>query len=95
MLWMVRYRWPTGERFAFNCYRRWAKLLLRQPGYAPVILLSQEWVSQVDPLSIVLDVITLVPLAEDLVHAYPTILSPFYANGAAFDGSERQSVAQL
>ena len=39
--------------------------------------------------------ITLVPLKEDLMDADPTILSPFYANGAAFDGSERRSVAQL
>ena len=28
----VRHRWPVGERFAFNLYRQWAQLLLRQPG---------------------------------------------------------------
>ena len=32
MLWTVRHRWPAGARFAFNCYKHWAQLLLRQPG---------------------------------------------------------------
>ena len=38
--------------------------------------------------------ITLVPLAEDLRAADPGLLSPFYADDAAFDGSARRS-AQL
>ena len=29
MLWNVRYRWPAGAKFAFNCYMNWAQLLLR------------------------------------------------------------------
>ena len=28
MLWTVRHRWPAGSRFAFNCYRHWAQLLI-------------------------------------------------------------------
>ena len=32
MLWTVRHRWPAGAKFAFNCYRHWAQLLLCQPG---------------------------------------------------------------
>ena len=32
MLWTVRHRWPAGARFAFNCYKHWAQLLLHQPG---------------------------------------------------------------
>ena len=39
--------------------------------------------------------ITLVPLVEDLRYADPTLMSPFYANDAAFDGSSRRSTAQL
>ena len=39
--------------------------------------------------------ITLEPLAEDLRDADPTLLSTFYVNYAAFDGSMRRSVAQL
>ena len=38
--------------------------------------------------------ITLAPFAEELKAADPGLLSPFYANDAAFDGSERRS-AQL
>ena len=52
MLWTVRHHWLTGARFLFNCYRHWEKLLLRQPGVAPVILLRQEGVSQGEPLLI-------------------------------------------
>ena len=38
--------------------------------------------------------ITLVPLAEELKVAYLGLLSPFYADNAAFDGSTQRS-AQL
>ena len=41
MLWTVRHRWPAGARFAFNCYKHWAQLLLRQPGELPVTILSR------------------------------------------------------
>ena len=39
--------------------------------------------------------ITLVPMVEELQDAYPTLLSPFYADDAAFDGLERRSAAQI
>ena len=29
ILWTVHHRWLSGERFTFNCCRRWAQLLLR------------------------------------------------------------------
>ena len=38
--------------------------------------------------------ITLVPMAEELIAADPGLLSPFYADDAAFDGLARRS-AQL
>ena len=84
-----------GVSFAFNCYRHWAQLLLCQPSDAPVILLSQEGVTHCDPLSMVLYGVTLAPLVEDIRAADPTLLSPFYANDAAFHWSARQSSAQL
>ena len=87
MLWTVRHRWLVRSRFAFNCYKHWAQLLLRQPGELPVTILSREGVTQGDPLSMFLYRITLVPLAEELRAADPGLLSPFYAGNAAFDGS--------
>ena len=94
MLWTVRHRWMAGAKFAFNCYRHWAQLLLRQPGEPPVTILSREGVTQGDPISIVLYGITLVPLSEELRAADPGLLSPFYVDDAAFNGLARQS-AQL
>ena len=94
MLWTVRHRWPAGARFAFNFYSHWAQLLLYQPGEPPVTILSIEGVTQGDPLLMVLYGITLVLLAEELGAADPGLLSPFYADDAAFGGLVRQS-AQL
>ena len=95
MLWTVCHRWPEGESFSFNCYRHWVQLLLRQPHNAPVIILSREGVTQGDSLLMVLYGITLVPLAEELRDEYPTLLYPFYANNASYDGLARRSLAQL
>ena len=71
MLWTVRHRWPSGARFAFNCYKHWAQLLLRQPGEPPVTIMNGEGVTQGDPLLMVLYVVTLVPLAKELRAADP------------------------
>ena len=95
MLWTLVYRWPSGSTFAYNCYRHWAQLLLCQPGNAPVILLSQEGVTQGDPLSVDLYGITLVSLVEELRYTEPTLLYHFYAADAVFDGPERRSAVQL
>ena len=94
MLWTVQHRWRDGAIFSFNCYKHWAQLLLRQPGELLVTILSREGVTQGDPLYMVLYRITLTPLAEDLHAADPGLLSPFYADNAAFDSLARQS-AQL
>ena len=64
ILWTVRQRWTAGAKFTLNCYRRLVKLLLCQPGDAPLILLGREGVTQVDPLSMVRYGITLVPPEE-------------------------------
>ena len=86
MLWTVRHRWTEGAKFAFNCYKHCAQLLLRKPEEPPVTILSREEVTQGDPLSMVLYGITLVPLVEELRAADLGLLSPFYADNAAFDG---------
>ena len=50
MLWTVQHRWPVGARLAFNCYRNWAQILLRQPWELPVTILIQEGLPQGYPL---------------------------------------------
>ena len=57
--------------------------------------MSRERVTQVDPLSMVLYGITLVPLTEKLRAADPGLLSLFYADDAAFDGLTRRSAQPL
>ena len=54
VLWTVRHRWPAGVRFAFNCYKHWAQLILCQPREPPVTIFSRDGVTQGDPLSMVL-----------------------------------------
>ena len=60
-------------------------------GGLPVKILSREGVTQGDPLSMVLYRITLDPLAEELRAADPGLLSPFYADDAAFERLTRLS----
>ena len=86
MLWTVRHFWLVGARFAFNFYRHWAQLLLSQTGEPPVIILIREGVTQGYPLLVALYGITLVPLGKELRVADPGLLSPFYADDAAFQG---------
>ena len=61
MMWSLGHRWPTGARFAFNCYRHCAQYILRQSGEPPVTILSREGVTQGDSLLMVLYGITLAP----------------------------------
>ena len=28
MLWAVRYEWPSGVQFTYNCYRHWSTLVV-------------------------------------------------------------------
>ena len=95
MLWRVRNLWPAGASFTFNCYRHWAQIFLRQPGNAPVILMSREGVTKGETLLMVLYDITLVLLAEELRDTNPTLFSTFYPDDAEFDGLAWRSAAQL
>ncbi len=54
VLWTARHRWPKGLRFAFNCYRHYARCFVRIPGGKPSILLSREGVTQECPQSRIL-----------------------------------------
>ena len=84
-----------GARFLFNCYNRCEQLLLRQPGEPSVTLLVLEGVTQGDPLSVFLYMITLFPLVWELQAADPGLLTPFYSDDAEFDGLVRTSVQLL
>jgi hypothetical protein len=86
MLWTIRHRWASGARYAFNCYRHSAQLILRRPAKACVIILSREGVTQGDPLAMVLYGLTMVPLAEALRAAVPSVIQPWYADDAAMTG---------
>ena len=86
MLWTVRHRWADGARLAFNCYRHSAILLLRHRNQKATVLLSQEGVTQGDPLSMVLYGLTLVPLAEIVRHGVPDLIHAWYANDACLAG---------
>ena len=50
MLWTVRHRWSKGSRFAFNCYRHACTLIIRKDDDKCLIILSEEGVTQGDPL---------------------------------------------
>ena len=86
LLWTTRYRWAQGARFAFNCYRHQAQLVLRRPGRECAILASKEGVTQGDPLSMVLYGLALTPLAEWLLAAEPTLMQAWYADDSAMAG---------
>jgi hypothetical protein len=66
MLWTARHRWPKGARFAFNCYRHYARCLVRSPGGKPSILLNREGVTEGCPQSRILYELGLLLLAEYL-----------------------------
>ena len=86
MFWTVRHLWPTGSRFSFNCYRHAAQLVVRRKDAPCSLLYSREGVTQGDPLSMILYGLALVPLAESLRKAEPTVIQPWYADDAAMAG---------
>jgi hypothetical protein len=97
MLWTVRHRWPKGARFAFNCYRHYARCIVWNPEDEPSILLSREGVTQGCPQSGILYGIGLLPLVEYLRRnndpqqpSNSTVLQPWYANNMAMMGASKR-----
>ena len=62
MLWAVRYKWPSGARFSFNCYRHWVTLVIMAGEETGHFLYSKEDVTQGDPLAMVADGMGVLPL---------------------------------
>ncbi len=97
MLWTARHRWPKGTRFAFNCYRHYARCIVWNPGDKPSILLSREGVTQGCPQFGILYGIGLLPLAEYLrcnddpqQPSNSTVLQPWYPNNMAMMGASKR-----
>jgi hypothetical protein len=97
MLWTARHRWPKDTRFAFNCYRHYARCIFWNPGDKPSILLSREGVTQGCPQSRILYGIGQLPLAEYLHRdddpQHPsnfTVLQPWYADNMTMMGASKQ-----
>ncbi len=87
MLRTVRYLWPKGATFAFNFYKRQSRLYLRHRSrHESTILLSQEGVTQGDPLSMVLFGLAVTPLGNHLRALHPTILQLWYADDYGLKG---------
>jgi hypothetical protein len=88
MLWTIRHEWPSsGARFAFNCYRHWATLVIRGKGGTVVLIFSKEGVTQGDPLSMFGYGIGILPLIRRLKIEFPAVKQPWYADDAGAGGS--------
>jgi hypothetical protein len=94
MLWTVRHEWPSGARFAFNCYRHWGTLVIRGNNGTGVFLFSKEGVTQGDPLAMLCYGLGVLPLIRILKEEFPDVKQPWYADDAAaaakFDAMRRQ-----
>ena len=64
MLWTIRHTWTAGARFVFNCYRHSVQLIVRRAGGSCYVILSEEGVTQEDPLAMILYGLVLAPLAK-------------------------------
>ena len=58
-------------------------------------ILSEEGVTQGDPLAMILYGLALVPLAEQLRKAFPDVIQPFYANDAVMAGRVSRIAAAM
>ena len=76
MLWTVCHTWDAGARFAFNCYRHLAQLIVRQAGGPCSIILAEKSVIQGDPLAMILYSLAMAPLVTELRAAISEVLQP-------------------
>ena len=79
MLWAVRFEWPSGARFTFNCYHHWAMLVIGAGDGAVHFLFIKEGGSQGDPLVMVAYGLGILLLIRELRQARPGVTQPWYA----------------
>ena len=87
MLWNVAHLWNQGSRSAFNCYRHWVCCLVRtEPGHPPLVIHSQEGITQGDCLARSLYGVALMPLVSRMREMIPEALQPWYCDNAGAAG---------
>jgi hypothetical protein len=89
MLWTVWHTWVAGSRFAFNCYRHAAQLIVCQTGGPCSVILSEEGVTQGDLLSMILYGLALAPLAQEIREAVPDAMQAWYADDCGMADRDR------
>ncbi len=87
MLWNVAHLWNQGSRFAFNRYRHWVRCLVRtEPRTPPIVIHSQEGITQGDCLAMSLYGVALMPLASRMRETIPEALQQWCCNDAGAAG---------
>ena len=80
MLWAVRHDFTSGAQFAFNFYRHWDTLVIREGDGMCHLLYSKEIVTQGDPLEMVAYGLVILLLIQELQQAHPGITQPCCAD---------------
>jgi hypothetical protein len=87
MLLNVAHLWNQGSRFEFKCYRHWVCCLVRtEPGTLPIVIHSQEGITQGDCLAMSLYGVALMTLASRMRETIPEALQPWYCDDAGAAG---------
>ena len=73
MLCAVHHKWPSGARFAFNCYCPWATLVIRASDGTGQFLYIKEGATQGYPLAMVVYGLEIFPLIPELCTAHPSL----------------------
>ena len=89
----MQHKWPSGARFALNCYLHWATLVIRAGDRTGHLLYSKEGVTQGYPLKMVAYGLGILPLIRELRTAHPSINQTWYSDdagaGGTFEGIHR------
>ena len=88
MCWTVRYEWPCGARFTFNCVIGTGRSSWSEPAGSGHVLFipSKEGVTRGDPLAMVTYGLSLLPLIRLLKKTIPDVHQPWYADDTGAGG---------